>query len=195
MPRVEHLQADLPTQSATSRRQLLSSLLAGGAFAVAAPMLAGRASAAEGATTTTAPPSRDRNDIALINAGLLRESQLVATYKAAIGSLSDKNDIAGLTLIHDHHVAYVQALAGFLGTDADKPSTTPLSTPTGSFSAIATQLAALENATVDIHVNSLTRIAGLDVTKIIASIITMEARHAAALAVVSGIAPLTAAGV
>jgi len=192
---VEHLQSDLPTQSAPSRRQLLSSLLAGGAFAVAAPMIAGRASAAEGATTTTAPPSRDRNDISIINAALLRESQLVATYKAAVGALTDKDDIAGITLIHDHHLAYVQALAGFLGTDADKPSSTPLASPTGSFSAIATQLAALENATIDIHVNSLSRIAGLDASKLIASIITVEARHAAALAVVSGIAPQTAAGV
>jgi hypothetical protein len=194
MPRVEHHQVDLPPQSATSRRQLLSSLLAGGAFAVAAPMLAGRASAAEGATTTTAPPSRDPKDTAIINAALRRESQIVATYKIAVGVVSDKDDIAGLTLIHDHHVAYVQALKGFLGTEAEKPSTTPLASPSGSFNAIASQLAAIENATVDIHINSLSQIAGLDVTKLISSIITMEARHAAALAVVSGTAPLAAAG-
>lgn len=195
MPRVEHHQVDLPPQSATSRRQLLTSLLAGGAFAVAAPMLAGRASAAEGATTTTAPPGRDPKDNALMNAALLRESQLVATYKLAVAAVSDKNDVAGLTLIHDHHLAYVQAIAGFLGTEANKPSTTPLATPTGDFKSIANQLSALENATVDIHVNSLTQIVGRDAFKLVSSIITMEARHAAALAVVSGIAPQTAAGV
>ena len=191
---MEHHQVDLPPQSATSRRQLLSSLLAGGAVAVAAPMLAGRASAAEGATTTTAPPRRDPQDTAIINAALIRESQVVATYKAAVAAVTDKDDIAGLTLIHEHHVAYVQALTGFLGTEAEKPSKSPLATPSGSFNAIASQLAAIENATVDIHVNSMARIVGLDAAKLISSIITMEARHAAALAVVSGTAPLTAAG-
>ena len=194
MPRVEHHQVDLPPQSATSRRTLLTSLLAGGALAAASPLLAGRASAAEGATTTTAPPKRDAKDNAIMNAALQRESQIVATYKLAVAAVTDKDDIAGLTLIHEHHVAYVQALTGFLGTEAGKPSTTPLATPSGSFNAIATQLAAIENATVDIHVNSLPQINGLDAAKLISSIITMEARHGAALAVVSGVAPLAAAG-
>ena len=192
---MENHQVDLPEKSATSRRQLLSSLIAGGAFAAAAPLFASRASAAEEGPTTTVPPNRDAKDNDTLNAALNREAQMVATYAAAVAAVTDKNDIAGLTHIHDHHVAYVQAIKGYLGTDAVDPTGSALASfAGGSFASIANQLASLENATAAVHTNSLNSISGLNAVKLVASIITVEARHAAALAVVAGASPLTAAG-
>jgi hypothetical protein len=196
MPRVENHQVDLPENSATSRRRLLTSLLAGGAFAAAAPMLASRASAADDATATTvAPPNRDAADNDTLNALVRREAQMVATYASAIKVTKDTNDVAALTLIHDHHLAYQQALVGYLGNKAvDASGATALASASGSFSADANQLAGLEAATMNMHIDALSTINGLNAATLIASIITMEARHSAALALVSGLAPLTAAG-
>ncbi len=195
MPLVENHQVDLPENSATSRRRLLTSLLAGGAFAAAAPLLATRASAADETTTTTvAPPNRDAADNNVLNSLINREAQTVATYKTAIAATKNANDVAALTLIHDHHVAYEQALKGYLGRPAVSGNTTPLANVTGAFPAIAAQLSAIETATMNQHIDALNTINGHDAATLVASIITMEARHSAALALVSGLAPLSAAG-
>ena len=64
MTRVVNHQVDLPEVTATSRRRLLASLLAGGAAVAAAPLLAGRASA-EGLDLP-----RDPKDFASLNNAL-----------------------------------------------------------------------------------------------------------------------------
>ncbi|MFM8793863.1 MAG: hypothetical protein ACKOFF_03060, partial [Acidimicrobiales bacterium] len=98
-----------------TRRGVLSSLLAAGAAVV----VASRASAAEdgSATTTTAPPHRTDSDIPVINSLIAREADMVATYGAAVAGAGG-DDLAALKLIHSHHLAYVQALAAYLGRDA-----------------------------------------------------------------------------
>lgn len=181
-------QVDTPTSAPTSRRALIASLLAGGAAVAVAPFLASRASAAE-----ATPPMRDAGDNASLNADLEREARMAATYAIAVAALKG-DDAAALLLIHDHHVAYAQALKGYLAVEAIKPNKAPLASPTGSFAAIANQLAALEDQTAAMHIDSLATIKGLDAAKLLASIVTVEARHAAALQVVAGAAPLTAAG-
>lgn len=192
---MENHQVDLPENSATSRRRVLTSLLAGGAFAAAAPLLASRASAAgESTATTVAPPNRDAADNNVLNALINRESQMVATYAAAIKGTKDANDVAALTLIHDHHLAYEHALKGYLGRVAVDGNDTALASMSSDFSSTASQLAALESATMNQHIDALSSINGLDAATLLASIITMEARHSAALALVSGLAPLSAAG-
>jgi hypothetical protein len=60
---------------------------------------------------------------------------------------------------------------------------------------MAAQLAALENQTVEIHTGILAGLIGLNAATLIASIITVEARQAAALTFVSGSTPLAAAGI
>lgn len=169
-----------------SRRALFASLLAAGT-AAAVPALAGRASAADdSATTTTAPPQRASADTAIVNALLEREASMVATYVAAVGAVTGDDKAAFLT-IHGHHVAYVESLSAFLGTEAATPSGTPLAlTTTGGYSAIAAQLAAHEKATEQAHIDGLSRIQGLDAAGLVASIITVVARHRAALLVSSG---------
>ena len=169
-----------------SRRALFASLLAA-CTAAAVPALAGRASAADdSATTTTAPPQRASADTAIVNALLEREASMVATYVAAVGAVTGDDKAAFLT-IHGHHVAYVESLSAFLGTEAATPAGTPLAlTTTGGYSAIAAQLAAHEKATEQAHIDGLSRIQGLDAAGLVASIITVVARHRAALLVSSG---------
>lgn len=175
--------------SMTTRRRLIASLLAGGAVIAAAPLFAGHASAAE----TTAPPHRDAADNDVLNASLERESRMVATYRTAITGLT-KSDLIAMTLILDHHVAYAQVLKGYLAVEAKKTSSAPLASPTGSLASIARQLAALEDQTATIHTDNLATIKGLDAATLLASIVIVEARHAAALELVAGASPIAAVG-
>lgn len=185
-PRVDTQAPDTAAAEPRSRRALLASLLAAGATA-SVPLLAGRASAAEeSATTTTAPPDRSASDVSVINTLIEREASMVATYKAAVGSVSG-DDLAALLTIHEHHIAYVESLSAYLGTDAAAPSGAPLAlTTSGGFSAVAAQLAAHEGATAAAHIAALGRIQGIDAAALVASIITVVARHRAALLVSSG---------
>lgn len=192
MTHVVNHQVDLP-EGNTSRRKLIASLLAGGAIAATAPFLASSASAeGESGPSTTAPPRRDPADIAALNAALVRESRMAATYAIAVAAVSgdDKN---ALLLVHDHHVAYAQALKGYLATEAGDASTQPLASPSGGITALASQLAALEEETVTIHTNSLETLRGIDAASLVASIIVVEARHVAALNVIAGTSPIAAA--
>ncbi len=192
MTHVVNHQVDLP-EGTTSRRKLIASLLAGGAVAATAPFLASQASAeGESGPSTTAPPHRDAADNAALNAALVRESRMAATYALAVATTSG-DDKAALLLIHDHHVAYAQALKGYLATEAVAASTQALATPSGSIAAIAGQMATLEEETVTIHTNSLESLRGINAASLVASIITVEARHVAALNVIAGTSPIAAA--
>ena len=89
-------------------------------------------------------------------------------------------------LIHSHHVAYAQSLGGLLGRAAinkrnDSTYAEFSSNLTGTFASIASQLVAIENGAVTRHIDSLNQLKGLDGSTLIASIISIEARHAAAL--------------
>ena len=175
--------------SMTTRRRLIASLLAGGAVVAAAPLFAGHASAAD----NVAPPHRDAADNAALNACLERESRMVATYRSIIGGLADNNLVA-MTLILDHHIAYAHSLKGYLAVEAETPSSAPLASPIGSLASIARQLAALEDSTATIHTDTIGSIKGLDAAMLLASIVTVEARHAAALELIAGATPIAAVG-
>jgi hypothetical protein len=152
-------------------------------------LFAGHASAAEAG----GPPGRDPADNKALNACLERESRMVATYRKAIVGLTG-NDLTAMTLILDHHVAYAQSLTGYLAVDVATPSSAPLASPTGSLASIARQLATLEDQTATIHTDTIGVIKGLDGATLLASIDTVEARHAAALALIAGSSPIAAVG-
>ena len=189
MPYVDTHQVESPDMSMTTRRRLIASLLAGGAIVAAAPLFAGHASAAEAG----GPPHRDAADNEALNSSLERESRMVATYRKAIVGLTE-NDLIAMTLILDHHVAYAQALTGYLAVDVKTPGSAPLASPAGSLASIARQLAALEDQTATIHTDILATIKGLDAANLLASIVTVEARHSAALELVAGASPIAAVG-
>ena len=189
MPYVDTHQVESPDMSMTTRRRLIASLLAGGAVIAATPLFAGQASAAEAG----GPPQRDPADNEALNSSLERESRMVATYRKAIVGLTE-NDLIAMTLILDHHVAYAQALTGYLAVDVVNPSSAPLASPTGSVTSIARQLATLEDQTATIHTNIIGTIKGIDAAMLLASIVTVEARHAAALELIAGSSPIAAIG-
>jgi hypothetical protein len=191
MPHVDNHQVESPETSVTSRRRLLSALVAGGAFATAAPLLASRASAADSGSSS---PSRDPQDNNALNNALAREARMVGTYRLAAAAVSADDEVAGLTLILDHHIAYVHAIKGYLGPDAKDAPETPLSSPSGSLKAMAAGLAQIEDDTATIHTDILAILSGMDAAKILASIIIVEARHSAALNMISGTSPLVASG-
>ena len=186
-----HHQVDLP-EAAVSRRRLIASLLAGGAVAATAPFLAGSVSAEDSGSTTTAPPHRDPADNASLNAAFDRESRMAATYEIAAEKTSG-DDKAAMRLIRDHHLAYAQALKGYLATNAKSASTAPLAAPAESTAAIAQQMASLEEETVTIHTNNLASLNGINAAMLVASIIVVEARHVAALNIIGGTSPIAAA--
>lgn len=181
---------ELPTEPGTSRRRLIASLLAGGTAVAFAPVLAGTARAATGPDL----PKRDAADNESLNAAVAREAALVATYASVVEKTSGADNKAAMKVIHDHHLAYKQALVGFLGPDLAPFDANPLAAPTGSVAAVAGELSRLEDETVQIHIGILAGLKGTDAASLVASIITVEARHAAALALLSGAAPLAAAG-
>jgi polynucleotide 5'-kinase involved in rRNA processing len=118
---------------------------------------------------------------------------MVATYKKAIIGLT-KDDLIAMTLILDHHVAYADALKGYLAVDVVNPSSAPLASPAGTIASVARQLATLEDQTATIHTNIIGTIKGLDAATLLASIVIVEARHAAALELIAGSTPIAAAG-
>lgn len=178
----------LPEAHGTTRRRLIASILAGGTAVAFAPVLAGRASA------ETTMPKRDDADNESLNAAVQREASMVATYAAVVAATSGADDKAAMKLIHDHHLAYKQALVGFLGPDVADVSPATLAEPNGSVAAVAATLARLEEETVQTHLGILAGLKGTDAASLVASIITVEARHVAALSLVSGTPALAAAG-
>lgn len=183
---------DTPETQATSRRRLITSLLAGGAVVAATPLLSGTARAAD-SPTTTVPPNRDASDNPALNAALAREARLVGTYRAAV-ELANEDDKVALALILDHHIAYANAFKGLLGTQAREAAETPMLQPSGGFDAMASALANLENQSAKSHVDMLAGLKGLDASALVASIVTVTVRTATALSIAAGAAPLAAAG-
>ena len=198
---MDSIAPDTAENVSRSRRALLGGLLATGATVA----FAGRANAADSSTdttmapdttdapmammsrsdvvtTTTAPPARSAADKDAINAAIAREADMVATYAAAAAAVS-ADDLAAVELIKSHHTAYVQAFAGYLGRESVVPAGTAASIPLTNFAAAAPALAALESQTVEAHIQTLRTVQGLDAANLIASVITVEARHQAALVV------------
>lgn len=178
-------------EHASARRRLLSVLAAGGLAAVVSPLVGARAQAASDGS----PDHRDPADDARLNAAIERETRMVATCKAAVSATPDGDFHDAFLLIHDHHLAYAQAIKGYLGTSAVAPRNVSALAPiAGRAEAIAAVLAGLEDETVAIHLGILAELKGVDAAALVASIITVEARHAAALAYVSGSSVIAATG-
>lgn len=173
----------------SSRRRMIAALLAGGAAAVVAPTLLSRASAATGGA--------DPADVAALNAALAREASIVGQYATVVKDVSGADNVAALTLIHDHHLAYAQALKGYLGPKAADPagSFQRFVDGTGTLSGVAKSLKSLEESVVKAHLSTLAGLKSHDAATLLASIITVEGRHVAALSILGGESPAVAAGI
>ena len=177
---------ELTETTTSSRRALLASLIAGASVA-AVPFLAGKASAAAGSTpTTTAPPNRDAADNSTLNALLAREYAMIRAYKVAVSNNMTQEEKDVLLYFHANHIAYADALKGYLGPEAEGDSSSAAVAPVGSFNDIANQLIGAEPETINAHTNALNQISGIDAASLVASIIPTEARHITVLSIASG---------
>ena len=132
-----------------------------------------------------APPARSTADDQSLNSLLALESDIVATYAAAKTKTSG-DDLAALELIEKHHLAYAQAIEGYLGRAATAQNGSAQPVAGATYAEIARSLARIEGQAVQSHIQALGSIKGLDAANLVASIITVEARHRAALLVSAG---------
>ena len=183
---------EITETTTASRRALLTSLIAGASVA-AVPFLASTASAAAGSTpSTTTPPTRSESDAPVLNALLAREEAMVLAYKTAVGNSMSEEEKNVLLYFHQNHIAYVDALRGYLGPEATRTNPPAATSPAGAFAAIAGALIAAERETVNAHTAALAQIAGISAASLVASIIPVEARHITVLSIASG-QPVSAA--
>jgi len=132
-----------------------------------------------------APPKMPTSaDKQLLDFALSAELSVHDLYVNAInsGMLSADEKIM-MEMFSDHHKSYAQSLNGLLGKAASNTRNEALySTYAGQLtSAQATNrvLQSVENTMVATHTDILSSLEGLDGATLVASIITVEARHAA----------------
>lgn len=93
------------------------------------------------------------------------------------------DELATMQLFAEHHLAYVQAISGLLGSDApferDNAIYQQFLSATSSKATAARTLQTLENTLATTHTDILSRLEGTNGAELVASIITVEARHAA----------------
>jgi hypothetical protein len=165
-------------------RRLLGAGLAG-ALAAALPALAGRAAAG-----STRQPSAA--DVELLSAAQTVELAAVALYDAPLraGSLGATTETV-VRFIRDAHLASAQQLGALLGRVAPGSANQDLVDArsdqfVGGSSAVATAGASLENTLVETHTDLLGRLEGVNGARLVAAILSAEARFATVLTDLSG---------
>jgi hypothetical protein len=111
-----------------------------------------------------------------------------ALYQNAIDKAGFAGDeLATITLFAEHHLAYAQAIGGLLGSAAPFERNESIYRqfvgPTSSYATAGRTLQALENTLAATHTDILSRLEGTEGARLVASIITVEARHAAVFGV------------
>ena len=149
-----------------------------------APMMQSKTVSAGATAPPLQPTAQDKETLNIALGVELAIRDLYADIVAA-GNLSDEESPVVL-LIHSHHVSYAQSLGGLLGRAAiNKRNEATYAEFSGNlkgtFASIASQLVAIENGAVTRHIDSLNQLEGLNGATLIASIISIESRHAAAL--------------
>lgn len=140
--------------------------------------------------TPTPPTSADRALLAFANSAEFAARDLYAAA-AALPAFSD-DEKAVLVGFHDHHRAAAQAIAGLVGSKAtnvrDEAVYAAFRERIGGSnkSAIFDTLRELENTLVSTHLSLVGSLDGTEGSALVASILNIQARHAATLAVLGG---------
>lgn len=174
---------DLAPQNSTSRRSLLSAGFGASILATAFSALTGRSASA------LQPSSGIEQDRELLT--------LVMGIELAARDLYDLAGAAGadpvVTLVmREQHESYAQALAGSSGSSANARNEAVFNQFRSGFSSAVTAAVAavaydLESAAVATHTNLLGLLSESSSASLIASIISVEARHCAVLADLAGL--------
>jgi len=150
------------------------SLLAGGVLMGGLPALAGAA------------PSR-RQDVAILNYALTLEYLEAAFYREAVARGRFAGAIGTFArLVSAHETAHVAALRGALGRAAVRSPRFDFGDTTTNEDRFRATSFALENTGVSAYAGQAPRIKQTAVLQAAVSIITIEARHAAAIAALLG---------
>lgn len=142
------------------------------------------------AATPTPPTADDRRLLAFANSAEFAARDLYA-LAAALPAFNE-DEAAMLVGFHDHHRAAAQALAGLVGAVATNARDESVF---GAFRGRITgtnkgeifdALRELENTLVSTHLSLVGTLEGTAGSALVASILTIQARHAAALALLGG---------
>jgi hypothetical protein len=127
-------------------------------------------------------------DVALLAFAQGAELAVHDLYQAALekGGYAD-DEAAMIALFGEHHLAYAQSIGGLLGAEAPNTRNEELYRQfVGSLTGGAASnrvLQTLENTLATTHTDVLEQLEGTDGATLVASIITVEARHAATFGV------------
>ncbi len=151
-------------------------------------------STSESPTTTAAPRRPTAADTQLL--GFAQTVELAARdlYGLAVAAGAGGQQNPSLAAIAAHHDAYAQAISAVIGTEAPQTRDENLFTMlSSSFDTKADSMARaahdLENTLVATHQSLLASLDGTEGAALIASIMIVEARHSAAMAVLAGLSP------
>lgn len=177
---------DLDTvESASTRRSLIGAAGAAGVVGAAAALL--------GASRAVATPNKPTEaDLAGLVAAIQLELAARDLYRLAATRLDgDEAELA--TVVADNHEAYSESISGATGVSITDLEPTDLGDLRGAFDtadgqAFAAAARTLENTAVATHTALLAGYESLDAIELTASIITVEARHAAVLTSLAGFA-------
>ena len=136
-------------------------------------------------TPDAIPPKQPTEaDLVMLNEAQSAELAVRDLYDTALraGAFSDVQ-VSVLELFRNHHTAYAQALNGIIGKSAiNKRNESLYSSNTKLVTASTTSLPtlqSLENILVATHTTIVGSLIGLDAATLLASILIVEARHAA----------------
>ena len=139
-------------------------------------------------TTTSAqiaPPKMPTSaDKQLLDFALSAELSVHDLYVTAINSgMLSADEKLMMEMFSEHHKSYAQSLNGLLGKAATNTRNEALYTTYAgqltSAQAMNRVLQSIENTMVATHIDILSSLEGMDGATLVASIITVEARHAA----------------
>jgi Ferritin-like domain len=173
-----------------TRRRVLQALGLGGALAVvpAAPKLV--SAQPEPTTTVASPKYPTDDDIGVLQIAQMAELSMVELYNTILSDFQDDPKwVPVLEVFREHHEAYADALAGLLGRNAPNMPSQKLLDTIGDVTGEPplAVLASIEQTLSSTHTTLLGALEGIDGAALIASIIPVEARHAAVLGAASGL--------
>ena len=174
--------------SGLSRRRVVGAGLGGAALALGADRIA----AAQ--TTPTPPLAPTGTDRDLLTFAMSVELAARDLYREALSAGAEVGDPNLFDVIANNHEQYATVLAGELGRSAGDARDQALyddwsaQFDTNDLATLGQDAYDFENVLVATHTELIGVLVGLHAAEIIASIVTVEARHCAVLADVAGVA-------
>lgn len=178
-----------PAEPATTRRSLL-----GAAGPVVAAGFVGASVAVLNGQSVAAAPDRPTDaDRTMLTEALRLELAASALYQSAAAELSDDDVAAFAMVLADQHQAYADAISGSIGASSTGPNEAIVESLGADFATSDSQSfgnagRSLENTAAATHTELLGAYESLDAIELTASIITVQARHAAVLTSLAGFA-------